>query len=52
MVTMATITHVMIAQNGRYVLVGKRVYLDDSVLSTNEDIYTVLQLISIQRSDF
>lgn len=39
---MTTITHVVIAQSGRYILVGKRIYLDDSVLSTNEDVYTVL----------
>lgn len=39
---MATITYVVIAQNRRYILIGKRVHLNNSVLSTNKDIYTVL----------
>jgi len=39
---MITITYIVIAQSRRYVLIGKRVHLDDSVLSTNENVYTVL----------
>lgn len=39
---MVIVTHIMITQSGRYILVGKHVHLDNSVLSTNKDIYTVL----------